>query len=350
MFYLPQVHVRAGDRQQMPTQPGHQPATEPHDRAPRSRAAAALSRAPGRASGGRPSSPPGGRSLRARLARALFGSVIQDLAATSPVSVRIADDAGWTPLHTPGPHDRDFSEWLHDQNDALEAWRKNFLVRRIVTLTRSYVLGGGITLSSGHRYVQSFTKEFTEHPKNDLYNRLGAICDELTRAGEIFPILFTNRVDGMSYLRFLPASQIHSIQTDPEDYETELAYYESTAGCAPEGKRWLAAGNPDAWNPDTATGSLPPVMLHYIVAARQIALDFLTHLFPVNIFLLEILIRLFQVDLQFLKNTNRQILLFDLKLTQFQFKFVDLLFNVALTHALGAKVFFVLLFLRMQLF
>lgn len=214
-------------------------------------------------------------TLRARLGRALFGARStpghsEDLAAATPVSVRIADDPGWTPLHTPGPHDRDFSEWLQDQSDALEAWRKNFLVRRIVTLTRSYVLGGGISLSSGHRAVQTFLSGFTTHPKNDLAARLGPICDELTRAGEIFPILFTNRADGMSTLRFLPASQIHAIETDPEDYETELAYHASNLPGSWEfpgrfqGKRWLAASNPDAWIP-TGDGSLPPVMLHYAV-------------------------------------------------------------------------------------
>jgi hypothetical protein len=32
-----------------------------------------------------------------------------------------------------------------------------------------------------------------------------ALCDELTRAGEVFPVLFTNRVDGMSYVRSISA-------------------------------------------------------------------------------------------------------------------------------------------------
>ncbi len=67
----------------------------------------------------------------------------------------------------------------------------------------------------------------------------------------------------MSYLRFVPASQIAEIVTDPDDYETELAYLETQANML-EPKRWLAAADPDAWAPD-ASGQLPPVMLHFAV-------------------------------------------------------------------------------------
>ncbi len=201
------------------------------------------------------------RSLKHRLANILFGDIIaQELAA---VTVRVDDSHGWQPLNTQGPHDRDFSDWYQDQQDALEAWRKNFQVRRIVTLTRSYVLGCGITLSSDHRAVQKFTDDFVNHPKNKLSRRLGQICDELTRAGEVFPILFTNRVDGMSYIRFMPASQITEIITEPEDYETELGYLQIQADTI-EPKRWPAIDDPAAWIPDE-TGQLPPVMLHFCV-------------------------------------------------------------------------------------
>jgi hypothetical protein len=215
--------------------------------------------------------------LRTRLAHWLHG-IASDLQhagqwqhprTTAAIAPRLDDGdgmgpgAGWTPLHRTGPHDRAFSDWLQDQTDALEAWRKNFMVRRIVTLTRSYVLGGGITISSEHPWVQRFAHEFLNHPRNQLPARYGQICDELTRAGEIFPVLFTNPVDGMSHVRFVPASQIRYIETDPDDYETELAYHETEPG-ALQGKVWLGTDNPAAWEPDT-DGRLPPLMLHYAV-------------------------------------------------------------------------------------
>jgi hypothetical protein len=205
--------------------------------------------------------------LKHRVIGALFADVVASATAEAlaSVTVRVDDCAGWHPLQPAGPHDREFSEWYQDQQDALEAWRKNFQVRRIVTLTRSYVLGGGITLASDHRYIQHFLNEFIDHPQNRLARRYSQICDELTRAGEIFPILFTNPADGMSYLRFVPASQITQIETDPEDYETELRYRQAPAGASDvEGNWWIGEANPEAWIPDS-TGHLPPVMLHYAV-------------------------------------------------------------------------------------
>jgi hypothetical protein len=211
------------------------------------------------------------RSWPARLSRFLASAirlVVAPLASTAAVSIRV-DDApdgsgqGWQPLQPAGPHDRDYSDWLQDQTDALEAWRKNFMIRRVVTLTRSYVLGGGITLSSRHPWVNTFVQAFVSHPENQLHRRLGPMCDELTRSGELFPVLFTNRIDGMSYLRFVPASQISRIETDPKDYETELVYYQLSQTDL-EGKPWLAPANRAAWHQD-ADGSLPPVMLHFAV-------------------------------------------------------------------------------------
>ncbi len=173
--------------------------------------------------------PPDQPSLKTRLAHALFGDIIQTAVAeaTAAISVRVDDAPGWNRLAPAGPHDRDFAEWYQDQEDALEAWRKNFSWSAASSpwpAPTSSVPGGGVTISSDHAYLQSFVAAFAAHPKNRLAERYGPICDELTRAGEIFPVLFTNRVDGMSYLRFVPATQIHHIETDPDDYETELAY------------------------------------------------------------------------------------------------------------------------------
>jgi hypothetical protein len=93
--------------------------------------------------------------------------------------------------------------------------------------------------------------------------RLGPICDELTRAGEIFPVLFTNKVDGMSYVRFVPASTIRDVETDPDDYETETRYAQTRQTTA-EPKWWIGPGHPSAFKlQDDKT--LPPLMLHFAV-------------------------------------------------------------------------------------
>ena len=206
------------------------------------------------------------KTLRERIARALFGDLI-DAAVASAVTVRVDDSAGWD--RTAGgasPLDRAWSEWRDDADDALEAYRKNFLVRRIVNLTRSYVVGNGITISSSIPQVETFARDFWSHHQNRMVRRLGPLCDELTRVGEVFPVLFTNRFDGMSYVRFIPASRIHDVETAEGDYELELRYRQLTGSV--DGRWWIGPGHPRAFG--RARGGkggwhLEPLMLHFAV-------------------------------------------------------------------------------------
>jgi hypothetical protein len=212
-------------------------------------------------------------NIRERIAKALFGDVIQRAvlkhgpaaggkAINAAISITVDDSKGWDPLAGGGPHDRTWSDLHSDLEDALEAWRKNFMIRRIVTLTRSYVVGNGILISSKNRAVAKFIEEFWTHPKNRMDHRLGPMCDELTRAGELFAVLFTNKADGMSYIRFVPAARIREIETDPDDYEKELRYGQIQDATA-ELKWWVSPNHPTALNP--VRRQLPPVMLHFAV-------------------------------------------------------------------------------------
>jgi hypothetical protein len=223
-------------------------------------------------------------SLHERLARRavtfLFGDTIEEMVQQrlNAVSVRVDDSPGWDSLSGGGPADRPWAEKYTDLEETLEAWQKNFLVRRLVTLTRSYAVGGGITLDSEDDQVAAFLQDFWTHKQNRMDRRMGPICDELSRAGEIFPVLFTNKVDGMSYLRFIPASRIRSIETDPDDYEVELRYAQTRETSA-EPKWWIGTGHPDAFTlSPSSSGSagtakaeggspaaLPPLMLHVAV-------------------------------------------------------------------------------------
>jgi hypothetical protein len=195
--------------------------------------------------------------LRDTIAQRLFADTIQR-AVNAAVSIRIDDSPGWTQIAgTTGPADRSWAERYEDLEDALEAWRKNFIVRRIVSLTRSYVVGNGITISSRRPEIDAFITRFWIHPQNRMDRRLGPMCDELTRAGEIFPILFTNPIDGLSYIRFMPAYRICEIECDPGDYEMELSYGEQ-----------MEDGSIRTWyspNHALANQDLPPLMLHFAV-------------------------------------------------------------------------------------
>ncbi len=182
-------------------------------------------------------------------------------ARLASVSAVVDDSAGWSSVQN-APGDRPWADVAADLEDALEAWRKNFLIRRIVNLMRSYVVGKGIVLNSREPGVDAFLAAFWNHPKNHLARRLGPICDQLTRDGELFPILFTNPADGMSYVRFRTARQIREIETLPNDWEEERIYHEQYL--TGETKRWYAVGNP-LTHRKLASGKLHPVMLHWAV-------------------------------------------------------------------------------------
>jgi hypothetical protein len=161
--------------------------------------------------------------FRLRLAQALAGPRYHlQLAA---VTSRVDDGPGWRPLSY-RPHERDGSEIEELYNDALTAWRKNPLAKRAVDITADYVIGDGITLASPFEPLAAFADSFWHHPRNRVPNRLETMCHELTLAGDLFPVLFRNPHDGMSYLRFSTKDRIAHISTMPQDWETEIAYEE----------------------------------------------------------------------------------------------------------------------------
>jgi hypothetical protein len=162
-----------------------------------------------------------------------------------------------------------------DLYDVLEAWRKNFLIRQMVRLTTAYVVGDGVRITSEMPVVDGFIQAFWNHPENRLETRLSGMCDELTRSGELFPVLFTNRFDGMSQLRLVPASCIVGIETDPEDYEKELSYEAAASyrAGAISTRVWKSKRTARPTPPRSREGSQSigrrykpePMMLHYAI-------------------------------------------------------------------------------------
>jgi len=181
-------------------------------------------------------------SWRDRIAERLFGSLIERRVQNA---VKVIDDKWWSQIGgAAGPHDKNWGELQEDLSDSLEAWRMNPLARRIVGLTTDYVVGDGITVTSGFSAVQEWIDEFWDHPMNHIDQRLYAWCDELTRSGELFIVVSVNPGSGMSYLRNIPASAIDRIDTDPDDLEREIQYHELVDGTL-EGRwwpSWLTAG------------------------------------------------------------------------------------------------------------
>ncbi len=171
------------------------------------------------------------------------------------MTVRIDDSAGWGSL-TNRPHDYDPGKVQEIYLDALEAWRKNPIAWRSISITTDFIVGDSLTISSNNASLNRFIKTFWNHPKNNMNQRLNSMCEELSRAGDLFVLLFRNSQDGMSYIRFVTKDRIAKIETAPNDWETELVFYETQDTGDP--KPWY---HPD--HPEPATQDA--VMLHYTI-------------------------------------------------------------------------------------
>lgn len=172
------------------------------------------------------------------------------------VTSRVADDPGWQTVSNLR-HDREYGEIQELYSDALTAWRKNPIAWRIITITSDFIIGRDFKISSNDPDVKEFIKQFWYHPKNMLDLRLIPMLDELNRSGDLFVVLFRDDATGMSYLRLVTKDNIQKIITEPNDWETEIAYHETQPGST-DVREWLSPNHPDA-------ASAPAVMLHYAV-------------------------------------------------------------------------------------
>ena len=137
------------------------------------------------------------------------------------ISPNLATDSGWSSLgHT--RHDRDAGEIQQQYTDSLTAWRKNPMAWRIIQITTDYTIASGIQVSSPDRHMQRFITAFWQHPENHMHTRLESMSDELARSGDLFPVLFRQRQDGVSLIRFITKDQIEEIETAPNDWEREI--------------------------------------------------------------------------------------------------------------------------------
>ncbi|NPV55230.1 MAG: hypothetical protein HPY76_00955 [Anaerolineae bacterium] len=145
--------------------------------------------------------------------------------------------------------------------ECLLAWRINPLARRLVTLTSQYVIGDGLKITCKHPATNNFIHQVWQHPLNRLATRTVDWCDELTRSGNLF-ILVSTDGGGMSYLRAVPAAEIDSITSRPNDIEQPLLF-QPRAGA---GEPLMLKPPPyRAYDPANDPQPFAPVMLHYTI-------------------------------------------------------------------------------------
>jgi hypothetical protein len=171
------------------------------------------------------------------------------------VTAQVDDGPGWWSL-SDRPHDHPPAQVVEIYQDALTVWRSHPFAWRIIGITTDFVIGDGLKISSPQRSLNRFITRFWDHPQNRMALRLEPLCDELSRAGDLFVVLFRNPADGMSYLRLLTKDRIVRIETAENDWERELAYYEKQE--AGEPRRWLSPLHPEAPQAEA-------VVLHYAI-------------------------------------------------------------------------------------
>ncbi len=155
----------------------------------------------------------------------LFGGLIRARVAEATLA---EEDRWWRSLTKAGEKDVTPTSLKDQLEQSLEAYRSNPLAFRIIELTTDYVLGRGIALRAREPRVAEFVNRFWHHPENRMDARIYEMCTELSLAGELYVTFHTNPLDGMTYIRLVPASSIDEVTTDENDLENELGYHQVT--------------------------------------------------------------------------------------------------------------------------
>lgn len=133
--------------------------------------------------------------------------------------------------------------------ESLRAWRVNPIARRIVRLTRSFILGKGLTITTDDEPTTKFLQEWWSDPLNKFKKNIKRWVDENTRTGNLF-FLYTVAENGMTYVRAVPAEQIEEIISAENDIEQELKYTKDAA-------------SDDFWPAYNPTADQKSFMLHF---------------------------------------------------------------------------------------
>lgn len=197
-------------------------------------------------------------SLRQRFTAWLMGLSHEQFA--SIVETPIKDNTPGFYGANRGLYDRPAGEAQKLYLETLEAWRENPQIKRIVDTVTDFVLGDGIRISSPVKSLDDFINRFVNHRKNREYMvELERTVEELTRAGDVFPLLWRNPADGMSYLRLVPKEQIQEIETLDNDPDEQIAYISRPTELGEEPKRWIGVHN------KKEASKSDHIMLHYAI-------------------------------------------------------------------------------------
>lgn len=183
---------------------------------------------------------------------------------TFAISADLRDGLHWRSVNSPAAAAFDPDPETSYLN-ALEAWQKNPYAKRIIDLITDFTMGDGLTPQAPGE-IGRFIDKFWHHRENVMPLRLPDLVDELSRAGDLFLVLFLNPTDGMSYVRSIPKPEISEVITADKDWEKEIGYWQRPSSPGDQPTFWPSPAHPDAANADA-------LMIHYSIN-RVIGLPF----------------------------------------------------------------------------
>ena len=164
-------------------------------------------------------------------------------------------DRGWRSLST-RQAELPQSDLHQRQLDSIDAWRSNPVAFRIVELSIDYVLGKSFTFQARPRALDAFLHKWWHHPLNAMDVRLRTMLRELSLTGDLFVTYHTNKLDGMTYIRTIPSTDIMDIVTAPNDQDQEVSYTTRQYDPARSDSGTLAANDVSHFTINQLQGSL----------------------------------------------------------------------------------------------
>lgn len=157
--------------------------------------------------------------LRQSLTRALarIGLIEQ----VNPVLFSGIDGDDWKYRRLTGKSDKDLPQFQRDKLLRIAYWLylSNPIARRILELTKEYVVGEGITFQAAEEEVQEVLKAHWNDPVNNWDLKQHNKILELGLYGEqIYPV-FVNNVSGHVRLGYIDPLMVKQVKTDPDNIE-----------------------------------------------------------------------------------------------------------------------------------
>lgn len=160
--------------------------------------------------------------LRQTLTRALerVGLIEQ----VNPMLIGGIDADDWKYRRLTGKSDKDLPQFQRDKLLRIAYWLylTNPIARRILELSKEYVVGEGINFSAAEEPVQEVLEAHWNDPVNNWDLKQHCKILELGLYGEqIYPV-FVNRVNGHVRLGYIDPLLVKGVKTDPDNIEIPL--------------------------------------------------------------------------------------------------------------------------------